>query len=186
MDPVWTMPYALTRKEAARGMGLACKPIYSGWWKALQVAAGLLMGAAMAALALSLGITLERALGLSVGWWGLYALVLWIGFALVSQGTRNRMSAAYVDSPNMVGQELELSARGITLRNGRSDGIVAWSDIVAVVEAKDMLVASIGAAGFILPNRVLKQAGDPKVIRQQVKVWHAAAQVAQVAQGETT
>ncbi|GAA4225691.1 hypothetical protein GGQ68_003238 [Sagittula marina] len=175
MEPVWTMPYELTRKEAARGMALACKPIYSGRWRALQIAIALLMGAGVATLGMIIAVLLEKSLGLSTGWFGVFALALWVVYVAVARGTRQRIAAAYVDSPMMDGQQLELSARGITTSNGRSDGGIAWTDVVAVVETKDMLVASIGASGFILPSRVLEQAGDAGVIRQQVQAWQVAA-----------
>lgn len=173
------MPYAPSPAEVKAGMKLTCVPLYAGGWRAALITYSLVQGVALGVafiflsylLALFFGDVPGPASYLIFVFFALLSLAYWILERLI----KNRGARFYLDSLLMRGQELGLSSEGIMFTNGRSRTFLDWRDVERIVETPEMLVATLGYQGIVMPDRILAEAGDPAAIRSAIKAWHDVA-----------
>ncbi|MFZ7093334.1 YcxB family protein [Primorskyibacter sp. 2E233] len=178
---MYEFDYTPTKAEVAKGMQMACRSIYRGGWTILTLLYGVFVGASFAMAGFIISFLVFRAFGYSnagqqapIGWW-LVAMAFAAGMMSFGRVIRRRSAEAYLTGPVMKGQRLSLSDEGISFNNGRSHSLTVWSDIDTIQEAKQLIMPTMGNQGYVLPDRMLAQAGDSLEIRDQIKAWHSAA-----------
>lgn len=175
-DTVYEMPYALTDSETQRGMKLTCKPLYAGKWRFAAFTYALVQGMALGASAIGLSFLAARQFGRVPGEAGyliyVFFAIFTLAYWLLERSLKKRNVEIYRTSLLMRNQTLVLSATGITFNNANSKSFFDWRDVGELVESGEMIVASLGSQGVVMPDRILALASDPARIREQIRDWH--------------
>ena len=181
-DTVYEMPYALTDSEVLVGMKLICKPLYAGKWRVAAFTYALIQGMALGAGAILLSYLLARQFGEVPGEAGyliyVFFAIFTLAYWLLERTLKKRNAEIYRTSLLMQNQTLLLSSDGITFKNAHSKSFFDWRDVSGLIENDEMIVASLGSHGVVMPDRILGHAGDTADIRSQIKDWRSAAKAA--------
>ncbi len=175
-----SLAYTPTEAEIMRGTQLLCKPLYRGRWRAAVMIYAAWQGIGLGIGTLVISYLLARLFGPVPGEAAplmyLFFVILSVTLWQLERRIKRRGAAVYRLSPLMQDQQVTINDKGIFFDNGRSTTFYNWRDINGMLDAPDMIIASMDYQGIILPDRILAPLDDAAVLRAKIKGWHAAAQ----------
>ncbi|MGB7316939.1 MAG: hypothetical protein WBC85_03140 [Planktotalea sp.] len=179
---VYEFEYKPTVKEIRQGTGLMSKGMYPGIWLRLCQLHGIILGASFGVTGIVTSFFLFKASGVPIHEVPLAFILigLVIGLALMLSGRiwHNHSINAYHAHTAELNQSMRLSHAGLEIISEHMNLSYGWASFRVIEQNKVMTTLLLGNTGFILPNRLLEQAGDIAEISEAIRAWFdARAQV---------